>query len=374
MPAQVAGSPAARGSARWKDTWSPVHTESKPSASTRRGERELLRAMLELDAKRMGFRPRGAGIPAALTGKGVLDAAVHGERAAGGLGRAVGGQEEHGLGHVLGQDARAEEVALAVEVLELVDRDALRARARSRRISSDQSFESRKTASGFTMLERMPCGPPSSASTLASCASAALEARVGREVLARRHHVLGGHEDEARRRAPAAFSTRMRLARHQEVARRVHRERALPVGQRHAVHRRGVRDARVGHDDVEAAVGVSTVASNAAAHRGLAGHVHAEAERRGRPPTAATASSATSPRARRVEIGHHHVRALGGQALGDRAADAAGAPGDERDPAGQLLLGRRQRELVELERPVLDVEGVLGGERDVAAEGGGRAA
>ena len=50
------------------------------------------------------------------------------------------------------------------------------AAARSRRTSSDQSFESRKTASGFTMLERTPTGPPSSASTLASWASAAFEA------------------------------------------------------------------------------------------------------------------------------------------------------------------------------------------------------
>ena len=78
-------------------------------------------------------------------------------------------------------------------------------------------------------------------------------------------------------------------------------------------------------------------------------------------------------RARRVEIAHHHVRALGGQAEGGGAADAGGAAGDQRDPPRQLLLGRSLAELVELERPVLHVEGLLGGERHVGAEGGRRA-
>ena len=78
-------------------------------------------------------------------------------------------------------------------------------------------------------------------------------------------------------------------------------------------------------------------------------------------------------RPRRVEIAHQHVGALGGQPLGRGAPDAARAPGDERDAPGQLLLGRGQRELVELERPVLDVEGLPRRERDVAAERGGGA-
>ena len=50
------------------------------------------------------------------------------------------------------------------------------ARARSRRISSVQSLESRNTASGLTRFDRMPYGPASSASTLASWASAAFDA------------------------------------------------------------------------------------------------------------------------------------------------------------------------------------------------------
>src|SRR6266850_6474414 len=55
----------------------------------------------------------------------VPHAAVHGQRAAGGLGGPVRGEEEHGLGDVLRKDADAEQVALAVEILELAHRDPL---------------------------------------------------------------------------------------------------------------------------------------------------------------------------------------------------------------------------------------------------------
>src|SRR5207247_8551746 len=57
------------------------------------------------------------------------------------------------------------------------------------------------------------------------------------------------------------------------------------------------------------------------------------------------------------------------ETAGPRPADTRGAAGDESDPPRQLLLGRCQRQLVELERPVLDVEGVLRRERDVPTEG-----
>ena len=42
------------------------------------------------------------------------------------FGVGVGGEEQHRLGDVLGQDARAEQVARAIEVLELLHADALR--------------------------------------------------------------------------------------------------------------------------------------------------------------------------------------------------------------------------------------------------------
>src|SRR5262245_65266853 len=56
----------------------------------------------------------------------VPHAAVDRHRAAGRLGGAVRRQEEHGLSDVLRQDADAEEVALAIEVLDLIDPDPLR--------------------------------------------------------------------------------------------------------------------------------------------------------------------------------------------------------------------------------------------------------
>jgi hypothetical protein len=67
------------------------------------------------------------------------------------------------------------------------------------------------------------------------------------------------------------------------------------------------------------------------------------------------------------------MRSLARQPRRGGTADARGATGDERDATRQLLLGRGQRELVQLERPVLDVEGLPRRERHVAAERGGRA-
>src|SRR6266508_840538 len=55
----------------------------------------------------------------------VPHAAVYGQRAAGGLRRPVRSQEEHGLRHVFGMNADAQQVALTVEVLELVHADPL---------------------------------------------------------------------------------------------------------------------------------------------------------------------------------------------------------------------------------------------------------
>ena len=69
-----------------------------------------------------------------------------------------------------------------------------------------------------------------------------------------------------------------------------------------------------------------------------------------------------------VEVEGDDARARGGQRVADRAADAARAAGDERDLALQLAGRRRLGELVELERPVLDREALLGVERDELAE------
>ncbi len=67
----------------------------------------------------------------------------------------------------------------------------------------------------------------------------------------------------------------------------------------------------------------------------------------------------------RVDVGDHDARALGGQALGDRPADARSGAGDERDPAGQRPRLRQPLQLGLLEAPVLDAELLRLGDRRV---------
>ena len=94
----------------------------------------------------------------------------------------------------------------------------------------------------------------------------------------------------------------------------------------------------------------STAAANAAADGLLGGDVAAHAD----PVVAELGDRLRGALA--VEVEADHARAGGGQRVDDRAADAAGRAGDQRDLALQLARRRRQRELVELERPVLDRE------------------
>src|SRR5206468_3412180 len=168
------------------------------------------------------------------------------------------------------------------------------AAARSRRTSSDQSLLSWKTASGFTMFERMPCGAPSSASTFASWASAAFAAEYAAKSLPGDITFLVATKTSAPPR-PWEIRTRIAARGRGDLLRRL-------------------------------------------------------------------------PGAGLVEVADDDVGALGSQPLRYRSADARAAAGHQHDAPRLLLLRRRQRELVELERPVLDVVGVLGGERHVAAE------
>ena len=69
-----------------------------------------------------------------------------------------------------------------------------------------------------------------------------------------------------------------------------------------------------------------------------------------------------------VQVGDDHVRAALGEQPRGRASDPAGASGDERNPAGELAPRRCLRELVALERPVLDRERLALGQRAEAAD------
>src|SRR6267378_5512239 len=97
--------------------WSPVQTESKPSSSTRRTRVNCSSggSIESWTPNRITPSPR----------ERVPHAAVDGERAPRGLRRPVRGEEQDRLGDVLRQDADAEQVAPAVELLQLVHRDAL---------------------------------------------------------------------------------------------------------------------------------------------------------------------------------------------------------------------------------------------------------
>ena len=75
-----------------------------------------------------------------------------------------------------------------------------------------------------------------------------------------------------------------------------------------------------------------------------------------------------------VEVGRDDARATGRELACHGAADAAGGAGDERDHALELTGRRGERQLVELERPVLDRERLRVVERDEPAERGSRRA
>ena len=103
----------------------------------------------------------------------------------------------------------------------------------------------------------------------------------------------------------------------------------------------------------------STAAAKASATALLGGDVAADRD--------AAARRAPRPRPRRRRRrGRRRPRTRPAplSAADDGAADPAGGAGDERDLALELARRRRQRELVELERPVLDGEALGLGQRD----------
>ena len=185
---------------------------------------------------------------------------------------------------------------------------------------------------------------------------------VGRVVLAGHHRVLGDDEHQA----PAAALPLQHaegLARDQEVAGGEDRVQPLPVRERRVLHRARRRDAGGQHRHVHAAEGQYRLAEGAD-HGGLVRHVHADAERMVADLLRGLARAVV------VDVRDDHVRAEAGEALRGGPPDAAGAARDERHPAGHLLLRRHLRELVALERPVLDAERLRLVERHEAADRG----
>ncbi len=195
-----------------------------------------------------------------------------------------------------------------------------------------------------------------------------LGGRVGGELFSGGHHVLGGDEDEAPAE-PLGLEKANSLAGHEEVAGRVDGEAFLPVGELHSVHRSRVGNSRVGDDNVHAAICQHRLLE-AASDRGLVGDVHRQPER---PSDAVGARDLFNHfvGAGLVQISDDDVGALPCQEQSRSFPDPARPAGHHRDAARQLFLGRRQGQLVEFHRPVLDFEGVFLGEREIPPDGRG---
>ena len=137
---------------------------------------------------------------------------------------------------------------------------------------------------------------------------------------------------------------------------------AVPLGQRGLLDRRRSTRCRRWRRRCRRRRTASTAAANAAAT--ASSEVTSPADRQ----AAVAVGRDRVGGAVAVEVERDHARARGGERVDDRAADAARAAGHERDLALQLAGRRRLRELVELQRPVLDREALGGVERDELAE------
>ena len=115
-----------------------------------------------------------------------------------------------------------------------------------------------------------------------------------------------------------------RLASDEEVAGHEDRVVAVPLGQRRLLDRRARRDAGVGDHDVDAAEGLTAARK---ASRTSSSEVTSPAT--ARPRVAKLSDGLVGAVA--VEVEGDDARAGVGQRVDDRAADAAGGAGDERD-------------------------------------------
>ena len=189
---------------------------------------------------------------------------------------------------------------------------------------------------------------------------------VGPEVLAWGWDVLGADENQA---APQALLTHdgHRLPGYQEVPRSVDVHSPLPVPEGELVQGAHRGDAGVGDQDVQPAVGEAHLFEGCL-HLGFVGDIHAQ------PNGPAVAVGlvqliGNGLAGRLVQVGDHHVGALGRQPAGDGLAYSVGAAGNQGDLALQLLLRGRKGQLVQLQGPVLGIEDVPLADGCVPADG-----
>ena len=125
--------------------------------------------------------------------------------------------------------------------------------ARSAFQSDDQMPEPWMTASGLTVLTRIPCGPPSSARQRARCSDAAFADEYAAAFAPATSAFFDADEDD-RPAAPLREQDAERLARGEEVAACEHGVVLLPIRERRLGDRRARRETGRGDEDVDAAV------------------------------------------------------------------------------------------------------------------------
>ena len=148
-------------------------------------------------------------------------------------------------------------------------------------------------------------------------------------------------------------------------------EIAVPKVERGVLKRRRGRDAGVGDDDVQSAVGEHGVAERRIDRR-LARHVDVNAGDRVLAESLAEVRDGLIE-AFRVDVGEHDAGALTHEPRGDRLPDAARAARHKRDAPGKRFRLRHALKLRLFEQPIFDIERFLLRKADVAADARGAA-
>ena len=186
---------------------------------------------------------------------------------------------------------------------------------------------------GAMALAVMPRLPTSAASARVKLAMPPLAVRVGDRVgLAALAHDRADVEDPP----PARAHQRQQGHGAGDGPGQVDAQHMLEALERQRVDPGHVEDRRVVDQDVQSAQAVADEVGQPR-DRCLVGDV--DLGRDDRLPRAADAQRLGGGR-RPVDVGHHHDRALAGEPLGDREADAAGGAGDDGVAAGEWLARR----------------------------------
>ena len=157
-------------------------------------------------------------------------------------------------------------------------------------------------------------------------------------------------------------------ARGEKISGREDRNVAVPKLERGVLERRRRRDAGVGDDDVQAAVGDDRLAERGVDRR-LVRHVDVDSGHRVLAESLAEVGNRRI-QALGVDVGEHDASALAHKPSCDRLSDSARAAGHQRDAPGERFRLRQALKLGLFEQPIFDIEGFLLLKSDIAADAG----